>query len=245
MADIKNPEHRGSESSGREPEHGFREQAREKASEVTNKTRSAAASARDRVSHQAHDISEKGKHRAAEAIGDIATAIREAGHKLHDENQEGPARYVDQAADQIDSVARYLEQHDVNDLVESAEDMARRQPLIFLGAAFATGLIAARFLRSSSERSSKRRSGSRQPETGASAPSYAAAEETSFLESETEAEFGGVEGTLGGERRSPDQPARPEDVPSSFSPESPDVGQEPGGPEAPGYPPGDEGKERP
>ena len=47
-------------------------------------------------------------------------------------------------------MSSYLRDHDMNDLVRDAEDYARREPLIFFGAAFAAGFIAARFLKASS-----------------------------------------------------------------------------------------------
>ena len=50
------------------------------------------------------------------------------------------------AADRTQDIARYLQQTDVNDMIRGVEDFARRQPLLFLGGAFAIGLIGSRFL---------------------------------------------------------------------------------------------------
>ncbi|MFA9479810.1 hypothetical protein ACERK3_16110 [Phycisphaerales bacterium AB-hyl4] len=160
MADIKNPERQGFESSDEGQTQGerFGEQARE----AVGRTREAASAASDRIGEKAHNLAEQGKSRLAQAISDIGVAIREAGHKLHDEQQEGPAGYVDQAADQVDSIASYLQNHDVQQLYGSVENTARQHPAIFIGATFACGLVAARFLRSSG----KSRSGSQQKQIG-------------------------------------------------------------------------------
>ena len=50
----------------------------------------------------------------------------------------------------MEDFSSYLRDHDMNDVVRDAESYARREPLVFLGAAFAAGFIAARFLKASS-----------------------------------------------------------------------------------------------
>jgi hypothetical protein len=47
-------------------------------------------------------------------------------------------------------VSGYLEARDIQDLVGEAESLARRSPALFLGGAFTLGVLAARFLKSSS-----------------------------------------------------------------------------------------------
>src|SRR5690606_33979901 len=50
---------------------------------------------------------------------------------------------------QVDSLASFLDNQDVAELVDNAEDLARRQPAVFVGGAFALGVLGGRFLRSS------------------------------------------------------------------------------------------------
>ena len=59
------------------------------------------------------------------------------------------APYADQAANQVQRLAKYLHTHEVNQIVDEAEDWARRDPMLALGGAFVLGLLAARFLKSS------------------------------------------------------------------------------------------------
>jgi hypothetical protein len=54
------------------------------------------------------------------------------------------------AADQVERLSTYLRDSSFEDVIREAEDMARRQPLLFLGGAFLAGFLGARFLKSSS-----------------------------------------------------------------------------------------------
>jgi hypothetical protein len=54
------------------------------------------------------------------------------------------------AADQMRHFSDQLRQKDVRELLSDVERFAQRQPTVFLGGAFALGLLGARFLKSSS-----------------------------------------------------------------------------------------------
>jgi hypothetical protein len=89
------------------------------------------------------------KDRGTDALGSVAQAVRSSTQKLRDENHEAIAKYVEGAADQIEDWSRRLREKDVDDLLSDVQHLARRQPAIFVGSAFALGLVAARFLKSS------------------------------------------------------------------------------------------------
>ena len=91
------------------------------------------------------------KNRAADGLGGIANAIRNAGNELRTEN-ETIARYVDQASDQLRRFADQIRQKGVADMLDDVNDFARRRPALFIGGAFLVGLGIARFLKSSAER---------------------------------------------------------------------------------------------
>ena len=61
------------------------------------------------------------------------------------------ATYVDSAADQVERLAGALEERDILQLIDDAGRFARREPGLFLAAAFALGLVGTRFLRSSAQ----------------------------------------------------------------------------------------------
>lgn len=87
------------------------------------------------------------KDKAVETIGNVATAIRETSDKLKGVGPLGDV--AGRAADGIESVAEFFEGKQIGDLVRDVEKFARREPALFVGAAFALGLIGGRFLKSS------------------------------------------------------------------------------------------------
>ena len=89
------------------------------------------------------------KDRATDGIGSVAQVARETTQHLRERQHETIAGYVEQAADQLDRFSRNLKNKDVRELVEDAQRLARRQPALFVGGAFALGLAGARFFKSS------------------------------------------------------------------------------------------------
>lgn len=92
------------------------------------------------------------KDRATEGLGSIASAVRESAQPLRNNQQNMIAEYVEKAADQLEQFSTRLRERDINELVNDAQQFARRRPALFVGAAFAVGVVAARFLKSSSDR---------------------------------------------------------------------------------------------
>ena len=90
------------------------------------------------------------KARASDTLGSIAGAVRGMTQPLREGGQSGIADYVNQAADGIERWAADLKRQDVDDALRAAQQFARRQPALFLGMAFTAGMLAARFLKSSS-----------------------------------------------------------------------------------------------
>ena len=89
------------------------------------------------------------KEAAAGTVATLATALREAGRQVREQDQGQVAQYVDAAAGQVERLAEALRTQDVDQLVATVGDYARRQPAPFLAAAFALGFAGMRFFRSS------------------------------------------------------------------------------------------------
>lgn len=124
-----------------------KDQAKNLASEAKDQTVKAAEQARDHV----QDVVSQQKDQAAGHLGSLAGALREAGHKLNEDEQSGGfGRYTDQAADQVERLSNYLRDSDLTGFVRDGESFARRRPEVFLGGAFLAGLALARFLKASS-----------------------------------------------------------------------------------------------
>jgi len=88
------------------------------------------------------------KNLAFDGIGSVAQAVRQSTQHLREQQHDTLAGYVEQAADQIERFAQQLRGKDLNELFDDAQRMARRQPAVFIGSAFALGLIGARFFKS-------------------------------------------------------------------------------------------------
>jgi ElaB/YqjD/DUF883 family membrane-anchored ribosome-binding protein len=109
----------------------------------------------DRAKEQAAKQLSTQKDRATDGLGSLANSIRQSAQPLREQHHDAVAQYVDQAADQLDRLSTTLRERELGELVRDAESFARRQPALFVGATFAVGFIAARFLKSSAEQAQR------------------------------------------------------------------------------------------
>lgn len=121
--------------------------------ELADQAKQSVAGVVDHAQNVLSDQLQSGAQRSAGQLGDVANALRRSSQDL---DGSPAAQYVNKAAEQIDRVARYVRTADVDDMKRTVEDFARREPLIFLGGAFALGMIGARFLKSSSHHGTRR-----------------------------------------------------------------------------------------
>jgi vacuolar-type H+-ATPase subunit H len=144
---------------------------------ITEKARHMKDEAQEKVSDAAHrardlggDLVEEGKERAQE-LGDragemarsqgdhqrerVAQGVRTFADALRRGSQDLPAdrreygRYIEDVADRVEGVSRYLGEHDVDTLTREARRFAREQTPLFLSGAFTLGMLGARFLKAS------------------------------------------------------------------------------------------------
>ena len=83
----------------------------------------------------------------------VADSVRQVSSNLGSSQTESglaeaAARYTDTAARKIEDAAGYFEKKDVRSMARDLESFARRNPALFVGAAFGIGLLLARFLKS-------------------------------------------------------------------------------------------------
>ena len=132
---------------------GSAQGARQQVGSVVSDVKSGAGALVDSAKAQAKGAVEQRKTTAAESLGTVAEALRGAANTLG-EGQTAPlGEYAESAAQQVDKVARYLREKDVQTLTRDTETFARRHPELFLGGAFIAGVLAARFLKSTGQRS--------------------------------------------------------------------------------------------
>ena len=103
----------------------------------------------EKLREQAKSRLSSQKDRALDGVGGVTEAIRQTTQSLRDKQHDTVARYVEQVTDQLDRITRRLKEKDIGELLEDAQQLARRQPAMFVGAAFALGLFGARFFKSS------------------------------------------------------------------------------------------------
>ena len=92
---------------------------------------------------------EERKRDTAFTLSSVATTLLQSGSQLREEQQTVAGEYIERAAKQIERAAGYLQDVDLGEVVDNVEDFARKRPAVFVGAAFALGIVAARFLKSS------------------------------------------------------------------------------------------------
>jgi len=89
------------------------------------------------------------KERAASTLTHMGDAVRSSGRQLEEQGHSHLGRYADVVADGVGSVSGYLNDRSIDDVVGDAEDLARRKPALFISGALALGILAGRFLKSS------------------------------------------------------------------------------------------------
>lgn len=139
--------------------------ATETAQQVAPETTAKAQEIGDRMQHEAQRLTEEVKDQGqvmlqdqkraiADQIGGMANALRSTAEQLQTQDQDAIAQYTQQAADGLERFSQNLKDRDLNTLMGHVEDFARKQPGAFIGSAALLGFLAARFLKSSSERRS-------------------------------------------------------------------------------------------
>jgi len=95
------------------------------------------------VKEQVLSTAEEGKDEVAGRLEDIAGAVHRSGEQLKDEH-DWLAQLVERGADELGNLASTVRSNDLRGLVGKLEDIARRQPVLFVGAAMAAGFASAR-----------------------------------------------------------------------------------------------------
>lgn len=120
------------------------EQAKDKVSQVADQAQKQAKT----------QISER-KDQFANRVDSLAKALRQTSHQLQGQETGAINGYVDKAANTLSDISSHIRDNNIDQLLHQVEGFARREPAIALGSAFAIGIVAARFLKSSNQRRNK------------------------------------------------------------------------------------------
>jgi hypothetical protein len=151
---LKDPLHGTAHESQQDAPHGAgseRAQWRALQGDVEGLADEAAERGRgllDAARLQAQSYVEQRKSDAAQSVHDLAQTIRNSGRDLGD--KPNVRAFFDSAADGLEQLGSTIERRSLGDFYSEAESFARRAPVAVAVGTFVAGLIAARFIKSSS-----------------------------------------------------------------------------------------------
>jgi hypothetical protein len=119
------------------------EQVKERVQDVAGQ---AKGQTRERLRNQ---ISQRSTQ-AGEQVSSAANAMRRTSEQLRTEGKDGAAKVVDGLADRGEKLGSYLSRADGDQILGDVEDLARRQPWLFVGGSAVVGFLASRFVKASS-----------------------------------------------------------------------------------------------
>ncbi|MGK7869453.1 hypothetical protein [Falsiroseomonas sp. E2-1-a20] len=180
MSDTRMPGHTGPTPAGNTPGHmggtSMGSQSDDAMRRTADEARAAAGTIREEAAGAASDIKKEGaevmraaRERAegfaeaqqqagAEHVDSVARSVHGAADKLGETSPQ-VAHYVHEAANAMEGIGRTLRESTPGELLGRVEDIARRQPVAFFGAAVLAGFALVRFAKSSAD-ASRRRTGS-------------------------------------------------------------------------------------
>jgi ElaB/YqjD/DUF883 family membrane-anchored ribosome-binding protein len=140
------------------------ETVKDTAKGVLDQAKETAGQAYGLATEKAATKLDEQKTTLAGGLTSVADSLKQVGGSLRESGEENPiaeftAKYGDSLANQIEQIGSYFESKDVREMVRDIEGFARRNPAVFIGAAFGLGFLAARFLKSSSPQQSTRGAG--------------------------------------------------------------------------------------
>jgi hypothetical protein len=142
MKDVSSPS--GSSSEGMAE---LSKQGQEAVSQAQDQAAKLVGMAREQATMQVATQ----KERAAAILGALGTALHDASRQVREQEDAPIADYIDMAADQVEQLSHMLNEQDIGQLFDTAQQFARRQPMLFLAAAIAAGFVGTRFLKSASQ----------------------------------------------------------------------------------------------
>jgi hypothetical protein len=132
----------------------IKEQVSQTTQRAANQAQQVAGQVTETAKSQAQSMLASQKQTVADDLSHMSKALHSTSDQLQSQNLGPVAGVVDTAAQRIDDVSGYLRNTDLDQMLQDAENIARRNQMLFLGGTFALGLLAARFLKSSAPRPS-------------------------------------------------------------------------------------------
>lgn len=119
---------------------------------MVDEARQYADDIANRAKDKGRSMFEQQKDTAVGQLDTVANALRSTAGQLHGDGKQQVARYIDMAADELQSFGSRFREKDLNTLIDDTQNLARRSPGAFLAGTVAIGFLLTRFLKSSAER---------------------------------------------------------------------------------------------
>lgn len=100
----------------------------------------------EKASSMGIERADQAREMTADGLEKLASTVRRVGTDMEAE-QPMIANVASTAAEQAERAAGFLRETDARELIHNVEDVARRQPLLFVGGAFLLGMAASRFIK--------------------------------------------------------------------------------------------------
>ena len=142
-------------SSETEGAEGIGSVIKDSAQGLLDKAKDTAGQAYEMATERATAKLEEQKETLTSGLTSVAGSIKQVGESLREADEQTPiteltANYGERIAGGVEQLASYFQEKDLRAMAGDVEKFARKNPLVFIGGAFALGILAARFLKSSS-----------------------------------------------------------------------------------------------
>lgn len=131
--------------------HGLSD-AKAKAADLAETAKTKAADYTDTASVKAKDLAETGKTKAADAVSGLARLIEDSAPSVDARLGAQYGDYARNAAKSVSGFANTLETKNVDELIASGKDAAKRNPVAAVGIAAVGAWMLSKLLRGSSGR---------------------------------------------------------------------------------------------
>ncbi len=113
------------------------------AKDVAQDAQARGGALAEEVENRVASAAQAQKEGLAGRLDDMAQAVHRSGEQLEG-HEDWIAGLVERGADEIASLAKTLRTNDLRSLMGNLEDLAKRQPALFVGASLAAGFALAR-----------------------------------------------------------------------------------------------------
>jgi len=122
------------------------------AGDVKRQVRQVTNAIVETVKDEAQNLLDEQRDAAVAKVGGASKVARRVAHALRAVRLDDVANLADSAAERAEDLSAYVKESDVTQVLQDAEDLARRHRVLVTGGLFVVGFALARFLKAGEER---------------------------------------------------------------------------------------------